>query len=81
VIDVYKKSKKTCGIEGDTIEKVESDPGLSPFLGNSEVGRWIDMHRLSFRMLHDFLLNMDSDFGGHLVGSRSDGYSSALPSE
>ena len=49
-------------------EKIKGGSRRSPFLGNDEFGRGIRyVHRIAVCVLHDFLLNVDSDFGWDLV--------------
>jgi len=57
--------------------RIQDESRRSPFLGNDEFGRGFGyVHRITVCVLHDFLLNVDSDLGRDLVRRFSDGYSS-----
>jgi hypothetical protein len=51
-----------------------------PLLGNDEFRRGIGVHRITVGMLHDFLLNVNSDLGRDFISGFSDGYLSVLHS-
>jgi hypothetical protein len=55
------------------VEKQSGVASASPLLGDDEFGWRIDAESITVGMLHDFLLDMDPDFGRDFVGGLGDG--------